>query len=508
MMKCRIFSTIISASDFQCCNEFVLLEDEKHHEELRYCFNVDISGDNFYSGKQDCFQFARSDPICTEDDTREQMNVHTAYIDGGAVYGSDRDTATKLRTLSNGALKTHNLGPTLPTRGEVGLEGGYQETLMGGDPRATVQPGVTSLYSLFLNEHNRIAENLHAENSSLDDEDLYQKARLLVTSQLQNIVYNEFLPAVLGTEWMTNLALPAPADLTGFTSYDSSTDPGIYNEFATVAFRFGHALMPNSLQVSNLPKQRTDDTHCPVKDHFFKTEDFILGSDQSGKAWQNVLVGSGQADSQPADSITNFLFCKDCHRDTGFGQDLFTRNIQRGRDHGLPGYTKFREFCQLSVPSDWSDRPAEISQQTWDRMESVYQNVEDIDPFTGGVAEEPVPGGVVGPTFACLISKQFANIKEGDRLFFTHQQDGLPAGLSSMIRRRTLADIMCDNIPIEELPLNVLKISDEKLKCSENNKLNFATANICLGDPQACPGNEKHKLNISRRESQQILSFS
>ena len=126
-------------------------------------------------------------------------------------------------------------------------------------------------------------------------------------------------------------------------------------------------------------------------------------------------------------------------------------------------------------------------------MKSVYQNVEDIDPFTGGVAEEPVPGGVVGPTFACLISKQFANIKEGDRLFFTHQQDGLPAGLSSMIRRRTLADIMCDNIPIEELPLNVLKISNEKLKCSENNKLNFATANICLGDPQACPGNEKQK---------------
>ena len=104
------------------------------------------------------------------------MNVHSAYIDGGAVYGSDLETATKLRTLSNGALKTNNLGPTLPTRGEVGLEGGYQDILMAGDPRATVQPGVTSLYSLFLNEHNRIAKNLLVVDSSLNDEDLYQKA--------------------------------------------------------------------------------------------------------------------------------------------------------------------------------------------------------------------------------------------------------------------------------------------------------------------------------------------
>merc|ERR1712155_242934 len=96
-------------------------------------------------------------------------------------------------------MKTHRLGPTLPTRGQAGLEGN-QESLVGGDSRANLQPGLTSLYSLFLNEHNRVAQSLKAIDSSLDDEDLYQRARIIVTAELQNIVYKEFLPSVVGPE--------------------------------------------------------------------------------------------------------------------------------------------------------------------------------------------------------------------------------------------------------------------------------------------------------------------
>ena len=253
--------------DHKCCKPAAVLEDKEQPEELRYCFNVNVSTDNFYRGKQDCFSFTRSDPICTdgEEDSREQMNSNTAYIDGGALYGSNTKVAGKLRTGSDGLMKTHRLGPTLPTRGQAGLRGD-QESLVGGDPRANLQPGLTSLYSLFLNEHNRIAKNIQA--SPLNDEKIYQRTRTLVVAELQNIIFQEFLPAILGPDWMSNLTLPT--DLTEDTSYNSATDPGIYNEFATVAFRFGHALIPNSLQVSNLPKERTEDTHCPIKDNYFK----------------------------------------------------------------------------------------------------------------------------------------------------------------------------------------------------------------------------------------------
>ena len=73
------------------------------------------------------------------------------------------------------------------------------------------------------------------------------------------------------------------------------------------------------------------------------------------------------------------------------------------------------------------------------------------------------------------------NIMKGDRLFFTHAEDGfrggLPAALKSQIRARRLSDILCDNIPIAELPINIFDISSQKLDCSDNNKLDLNIAN-------------------------------
>ena len=50
----------------------------------------------------------------------------------------------------------------------------------------------------------------------------------------------------------------------------------------------------------------------------------------------------------------------------------------------------------MPVPSNWNDKPTDISQQNWDNLQLVYNSVSDIDAFTGGVSEDPIPDAVVG----------------------------------------------------------------------------------------------------------------
>lgn len=60
----------------------------------------------------------------------------------------------------------------------------------------------------------------------------------------------------------------------------------------------------------------------------------------------------------------------------------------------------------------------------------VYRHVDDIDLFPGGVSEASVAGGVVGPTFACILGNQFQHIRKGDRYWYENDNDvGLTLGM-------------------------------------------------------------------------------
>src|SRR5439155_7308751 len=160
---------------------------------------------------------------------------------------SDPATATALRTMTGGLMKTSD-GNMLPLNNAATLPGGTfkmandshlvpsDQLFAAGDVRANENIELTSLQTLFIREHNYWAAKIAAANPALTDEQIYQQARSIVIGEIESITFNQWLPAILG-----NSAIKA------YRGYDATVNPGIANEFSTAAFRFGHSLLGDTV---------------------------------------------------------------------------------------------------------------------------------------------------------------------------------------------------------------------------------------------------------------------
>jgi len=169
----------------------------------------------------------------------------------------------------------------------------------------------------------------------------------------------------------------------------------------------------------------------------------------------------------------------DAHQRPG---DLVARNIQRGRDHGIPGYDKLRKACGMTDLIG-TETPEEISEATWGKLMETYNNdPSQIDGFTAGLAEiVTAEDGMVGPLFACIIKRQFEKLRDGDRFFFSHERSqgplrpgtphpqGLPDVAKQNIQGRTLGAILCENLDSDVLESKIIGQDVFKTMSSETN---------------------------------------
>lgn len=72
--------------------------------------------------------------------------------------------------------------------------------------------------------------------------------------------------------------------------------------------------------------------------------------------------------------VTQKLFLEPkTHSQPVCGLDLVSLNIQRGRDHGLPGYSVYRKHCGLYPVDTWSQMATAIDGNALKAMQQIYR---------------------------------------------------------------------------------------------------------------------------------------
>ncbi|XP_043669613.1 uncharacterized protein LOC122629844 isoform X1 [Vespula pensylvanica] len=456
----------VNGSSISCCPPSI------GHPE---CFPVPVgSGDPVYdiTGKT-CMEFVRSAPApqC-KIGPREQLNQVTAFIDGSAIYGSDSQTAHDLREFSGGRLRmqiTPDNRTLLPAslnpndgcnREDERLRGRY--CFLAGDPRANENLHLTTMHLIWARQHNKIADGLAKVNPTWSDEKIYQEARRIIGAQLQHITYEEFVPIILG-EQETNLRNLRPLT-SGYREWsenpdDPTNDPTIANSFAAAAFRFAHTLLPGLMMMTDAQKGTSSyiELHRMLFNPYsLYSSDGISNSVIS--ATRNVIQ---RTSIHVTSQLTRHLFEDPINNvSVPCGLDLVSLNIQRGRDHGLPGYTKWREYCNLGKPESFSDLIDHMDPEALDAISKLYESVYDIDLYTGALAEIPKTGGIVGPTFTCLIADQFVRLQKGDRYWYEipDQSHSFTEEQLQELRKSSLARLLCDcSDEVTQIQLKVMR---------------------------------------------------
>ncbi|MEV4514954.1 peroxidase family protein [Dactylosporangium sp. NPDC049525] len=318
---------------------------------------------------------------------RQQVNTVSSYIDAWAVYGGTDARLDWLRDGSQDGNPDNNNAtllmpggylPRRDSRGNPGaapamqvdgrLLGNPNKAVVAGDVRANENIALTATQTLFAREHNRIVGLLPA---SLSQQDKFQIARAVVIAEQQYITYTEFLPAM-------GVTLPA------YQGYDSSVDPSVSNEFATVGYR-AHSQIHGEIEVDTNASRYTAATLAAIEAQ--GAEVTVDGADAEIGVPLNVaffnpdlvpmlqlgplLKGIGgeseyRNDEMIDNQLRSVLFqvpvggnpaCLDgpelpqCFDGV---VDLGAIDLQRGRDHGMPTYNQMRAAYGLPAKTSFT----------------------------------------------------------------------------------------------------------------------------------------------------------
>ncbi|MGL4396934.1 MAG: peroxidase family protein [Hyphomicrobium sp.] len=384
-----------------------------------------------------------------------------------------------------------------------------------GDGRGNENIGLTAVHHVFHSEHNRLVEQTKEiilgsgdpafiaqwqfPDGSWNGERLFQAARFGTEMQYQHLVFEEFARKVQ----------PA-VDLFIFNP-TMDVNPAIVAEFAHTVYRFGHSMLNETVERTNIDNSENDIGLIeaflnPLAFHDGGTAGTLTSEEAAGAIIRGMTEQRGnEIDEFVTEALRNNLL--------GLPLDLATVNLARGREAGVPSLNDARRdfFAQTSSewlrPYDnWIDfaqslkNPASIinfvaaygthstitSELTLDGKRAAATalvlggagapgdridflngtgayvdqlgGLDNVDFWIGGLAEKIHPfGGMLGSTFNFVFEVQMEKLQNGDRFYYLSRTQGMHFitelennSFTSLIKLNTdLSDPLSSHLPGE-----------------------------------------------------------
>uniref|UniRef100_A0A1I7U2D7 Peroxidase n=1 Tax=Caenorhabditis tropicalis TaxID=1561998 RepID=A0A1I7U2D7_9PELO len=410
---------------------------------------------------------------------RTPIGQNSHFLDLSPVYGSADCEAESVRSFRDGKLLTFDdLGYTLPPQNLNDSNCQSSAPLhcfTCGDFRNSLHPALIPVHTIFIKEHNRLADEVRAARPRMSDEQIFQLVRKIMIAKWQHIVYNEYIPKYLPRRIIRNFGL-TPMRNGVHRGYSTSQDPSISAEFAGAAFRFGHSQarfdFPR-LTEAGRPAGNFDLGH----DIFYADQNYLAGIG----GWEPIMNGMVRLPAMKSDryfssGIRNQMF--EIRGRNGSGVDLVSINIQRGRDMGLFPYVQYRQLVGLPQVTNFADLNTTFSQENIQALRNVYSDPADIDLYVGIMLEEPLAGGQLGPTASFMIGEQFKALKTGDRFFYesiAQGTDNLNQEEINEIRENvSLAKMICTNMEFaDRINSDIFDHRSRQVACSSLREINI-----------------------------------
>lgn len=436
--------------------QFMIRDWFSHDKTTVNPWKIDLSADDPWRQRQNPMLIMRTKP----DETRgpdsgnlppTYLNTQTHWWDASQLYGSDTETHKLVRLGKGGKLIVGDDGLL-----KIPADPAHNPTLVPG-----WWIGQEMMQTLFVREHNAICDRLQAEYPTWDDEEIFDRARLITAALLAKIHTVEWTPAIISHP-TTQAALRA--------NWWGLEMQRLHDVFGRISDSEVISGIPGS-QTDNygIPYSLTEEFVAVYKMHPLIRDDFSFRSATDGKAIQeNTLdqVTGPQAHALAQKiSMTDLFysfgtlnpgalalhnyprFLQDFTRPDGIHTDLAATDIMRSRELGVPRYNKFRELLHLPPAKTFED--ITDNQQWAEEMRSVYNDdIDQVDLMVGMFAERLPHGFAFSDTAFRIFILMASRRLNSDRFFTTDftPQIYTPVGME-WIKNNTMISVLLRHYP-------------------------------------------------------------